>query len=190
MGRFSLALVHHPVLHKDGSTIASAVTNTDLHDIARSCATFGVDAFYVVTPVAAQRALCDRLVHHWTVGDGARKNADRARAFAAMRVVDSITAALEMETRAAGRAVPAWATSARPLPGAVPLETARRQLEQGADALLLLGTAHGLAQPALDLCALTLAPIPGRAAPDGTRYNHLSVRAAAAILLHQLRRDS
>ena len=41
--------------------IASAVTNLDLHDIARAARTYAVDGVYVVTPLEDQRALVERL---------------------------------------------------------------------------------------------------------------------------------
>ena len=45
-----VALVHHPVVDKNGDTIAAAVTALDLHDIARAAKTFGVDTLYLVSP--------------------------------------------------------------------------------------------------------------------------------------------
>ena len=46
----AVVLVHHPVVDKNGDTIAAAVTALDLHDIARVAKTYGLAAFYVVTP--------------------------------------------------------------------------------------------------------------------------------------------
>ena len=45
-----VALIHYPVVNRNGETIASAVTNLDLHDIARASCTFGVDTYWIVTP--------------------------------------------------------------------------------------------------------------------------------------------
>ena len=47
--------------------------------------------------------------------------------------------------------------------------------------LILLGTGHGLAQDIVDASDYTLCPIRGAA-----EYNHLSVRAAAAIILDRV----
>ena len=44
----SVVLVHHPVLDRDGSTVTTAITNLDLHDMARSARTYGLERFYVV----------------------------------------------------------------------------------------------------------------------------------------------
>ena len=37
-----VALAHHPVLDKDGRIVTTAVTNLDVHDIARAARTFGL----------------------------------------------------------------------------------------------------------------------------------------------------
>ena len=60
MTRLAIALVHHPVLDKNGQIVTTAVTNMDIHDIARSAATYGVRRFYVVTPVKALRRTWER----------------------------------------------------------------------------------------------------------------------------------
>ena len=42
---------------KTAQMIASAVTNLDLHDIARACRTYGVNGYYVITPLEDQQVL-------------------------------------------------------------------------------------------------------------------------------------
>ena len=51
----SVALLHYPVYDKNRQVVATAVTNLDLHDIARAAKTFGLFRYYVVTPVPEQR---------------------------------------------------------------------------------------------------------------------------------------
>ena len=55
--KVALVLLHHPVVDRQGEVVTSAITNLDLHDIARSAFTYGVDRFYVAHPVEAQRTL-------------------------------------------------------------------------------------------------------------------------------------
>ena len=55
--RVDVALVHYPVVSRIGETIGSAVTNLDLHDIARAGRTFGVTTYWVVTPFHEQQEL-------------------------------------------------------------------------------------------------------------------------------------
>ena len=66
----SIALVHLPVLDRQGATITTAITNLDLHDLARSACTYGVRSFFIVHPVEAQRELALRVKSHWTSGSG------------------------------------------------------------------------------------------------------------------------
>ena len=57
-----IALIHHPVVDRNGRIVASAITSLDLHDMARSAHTYGVTRDYMVHPVpelrefAAERA--------------------------------------------------------------------------------------------------------------------------------------
>ena len=57
----SIALVHYPVYDKNRQVVATAVTNLDLHDIARAARTYGLFRYYVVTPVSEQRELAERI---------------------------------------------------------------------------------------------------------------------------------
>jgi len=180
-----VALVHHPVKNRDGNVIATAMTNLDLHDISRSARTFGASAFFIVHPVAAQRALVDRLVLHWTVGPGGRRVEDRSRAMDLVRPVQSVEEArLALDP---GGSAELWVTSAESRAGQLEHEAARQRLsEPGPPVLLAFGTGWGLADGLLAEAQVQVAPILGRGAP---RYNHLSVRAAAAILLDRLTTD-
>ncbi len=74
--RVGVALVHHPVLGRDGATLTTAITNLDIHDIARSACAFGAVRFYLVHPVPAQQELVRRIRDHWTTGAGARRIPD------------------------------------------------------------------------------------------------------------------
>lgn len=75
-----VALVHHPVLNKQGQTSAVSLTNLDIHDIARVSRSYGLGGYHIVTPLADQRDLAARLIGHWTQGRGSRAIPDRAEA--------------------------------------------------------------------------------------------------------------
>jgi hypothetical protein len=176
----SCVLVHFPVLDRQGETVTAAITNIDLHDIARSAHTFGCRAFYVVHPVAAQRALAERIREHWVEGSGGVRIPDRKPALSDIVVVDSLAAAVER----CGPGSEVWTTSAKESPGNVEVEQARAALQQpGPPVLLVFGTGWGLSDAVLEQAGVHLAPIRSSRA-DG--YNHLSVRAAAAILFDRL----
>ncbi|MCC6646028.1 MAG: RNA methyltransferase [Polyangiaceae bacterium] len=178
MRRLSVALVHHPVVGRDGAVMTTTVTNLDVHDIARSARTFGVSDYFVVHPIEAQRALVARIVAHWTGdGRGLSRIPDREPALSRVRVVatlaDACTAAGDAEM---------WTTAARPRARSISFDDARAHLrDDGRPVLLVLGTGWGLADDVMERADAHLPPILGV-----DTYNHLSVRAAAAILLDRL----
>lgn len=176
-----LALVHAPVQDKNGATITSAVTNLDLHDLARASTTYGCRRFFVVTPLTDQRELAQKLMDHWQRGYGATYNPQRKRAFEIVDLQPSIkdvTQAIFSET---GQHPQVVATTARLSEGAVSFGFLKERLCDGAAYLLLLGTAWGLESSVLDEADFVLAPIQGH-----SDYNHLSVRSAASIMLDRL----
>src|ERR1700744_2880358 len=101
--RLSVALVHHPVYDKHRKVVATALTNLDLHDIARSTRTYDLAGFLLVHPVAAQRELATRIAGHWLT-DGAERNDFRRRAIERVTVVSSIAEAAAHVTERAGQA--------------------------------------------------------------------------------------
>ncbi len=181
----SIALVHHPVLDKQGTTVTSAVTNLDIHDMARSARTYGCESYFIVHPVAAQRDLVARICEHWTYGSSAQRIPDRKEALTLVKPVPTLD---DVYAAFGGRdAVEVWVTSASAVRTPVSVAAARPLLEgQGKPVLLLFGTAWGLLPETLRAADLSLAPIHA-AVPSG--FNHLSVRAACAIILDRLRGD-
>jgi hypothetical protein len=180
-GNLYLALIHHPVYNKNGEVIASAVSNLDLHDISRAAKTYGVRAFYIVTPLADQRELAERILSHWTEGVGARYNPDRSEALRLIRVAVSLRAVRD-EIAANGEGVPVTVvTDARPHPRNISYRALAEMLKGQHPYLLLFGTGWGLTREFIDKADYVLAPIMGH-----TGYNHLSVRSAAAIVLDRL----
>jgi hypothetical protein len=177
----SIALVHYPVTNKNGEVIASAVTNLDLHDMARSARTYGVSAFYVITPLEDQKALAAKLVDHWVTGGGARYNPKRCEALQLVHIRDNLQQVVADIERTRGQRPRIIVTCARPQAGSVTYRALRRTLGDKEPALLLFGTAWGLAPDCLAAADIILDPVVG----TGT-YNHLSVRAAAAIILDRL----
>lgn len=181
-----LALLHYPVHNKTGETVATAVTNVDIHDIARSARTYGLKGYYLVTPVEQQRALIAEILGHWTEGAGASHNPRRADALSRAEVVPSLQMAVEAITAREGRRPMVVATGARLAGDIVGFDALRDRIESRADGpaaswLVLLGTGWGMTAEVIDGADLRLAPIDG---VDG--YNHLSVRSAAAIMLDRL----
>ncbi len=180
-----VALIHHPVVDKNGNRIAAAVTSLDLHDIARAARTYGVRAFYVVTPVADQVELVNRIVGHWTTGVGAEYNPDRRQALELIRTSASQQEMLGRIRQASGQNPLTVATSARTRGADLDFDGCRKIIASHRPVVLLFGTAWGLAPDVIRQADFRLRPI--RAGSD---YNHLSVRSAVSIILDRLTRDS
>jgi hypothetical protein len=181
MARLYLALCHHPVMNRRGEVIAAAVTNLDLHDIARAARTFGVRGFFVVTPLEDQQGFARRIVDHWTSGPGADHLPDRRQAMQLVRIMGSLSDAVAAVTAAEGQPPVTVATAARRYPQAIDYTSMRGMLAAERPHLLLFGTAWGLAPEVITAAVHVLAPVAGAAG-----YNHLSVRSAAAIILDRL----
>lgn len=178
---FYVALVHHPVLNRRGEEVAAALTNLDLHDLARAAKTFGVAAVYVVTPVKDQLELAGAIVAHWREGSGGRSNPLRREAMELLRLKESLGDAVEEVAGIEGETPLVVATAARPRVPVVAVEEVRHALASKRPVLLVFGTAWGLSRPLIEDADMVLEPIRG-AGP----YNHLSVRQAAAIYFDRL----
>ena len=177
-----LVLLHHPVFDKHGETVATAVTNMDVHDLARIGRTFGVRGVYIATPVRALRLLAEKILEHWRTGFGAEYNETRREALSLVRTVSDLDAAILEAERSAGERPVLVATSAREGDERTSFTDLRRRLrDPGPPHLLILGTGWGLTPEIIDRAELVLEPIRGIG-----DYNHLPVRAAAAIMLDRL----
>lgn len=179
----AIALLHYPVYNKLREVVTTALTNLDLHDIARSSRTFGLDRFYIVTPSHDQQALARRIAGHWQQGWGASYNPDRKEALDIVRVCD--TRGDAQADFQSGFTVPVKTviTGASNRPGSISCQEFRKLLgNPNTPYLLLLGTGWGLTETCFEAADHILEPIAGA----GT-YNHLSVRSAAAILLDRLK---
>jgi len=174
----SIALVHHPVIDRQGSTVTAAVTNLDIHDLARLATSYGVCRFYLTTPSYDQQQLAAKIMAHWREGFGATYNPDRRQALERVRTVNSLAEALEDWRSLAGSAALPLFTGARQRHG-IGYRSARR-LAREAPLLLVFGTGHGLSPELYRPEWPTLAPV------RGGGYNHLSVRTAAAVILDRL----
>ncbi|WP_020586847.1 RNA methyltransferase [Desulfobacter curvatus] len=176
-----LALIHYPVVNKNGQITGSALTNMDLHDIARAGRTFGVKAYYVVTPYEDQKTLACQIMDHWTNGHGGKVNPARKSAIERIRVADTFEAVCNDIENEQGRSVVKVATSANSRCATRSCAKLGQELKENAPHVLVFGTAWGLAPEVIDQCDHILEPILGAGS-----YNHLSVRSAASIYLDRL----
>ena len=180
--RLYIGLVHFPVYNKNYRRIASAITTLDLHDIARLARTYAVKRFFVITPLDDQKTLAERVRSHWTNGYGAQYNRHRKEAMELVEIVPSLEQAIDAVETVEGEAPLVIATDAsKQKDRSISYERARGIIQDERVVILIFGTAWGLDKNVLAGADYVLDPICGR-----TKYNHLSVRTAAAIILDRL----
>jgi len=180
--RVAAALVHYPVRDRVGDLRATSVTPLNIHDLARSSATYGISPLYAVTPLLSQQALVRRILKHWMVGYGGVQNPSRRRSLEGLSLVSSVNDAAEDLFRRTGAYPRLVGTGARPREGSVGYGELRERIDrEGGAWLILFGTGWGLSADLLDQCDAVLKPLSGPG-----EFNHLSVRAAAAIILDRL----
>ena len=183
-GNVYVALLHYPVSDRRGDIVTSSITNLDIHDIARTCRTYGVKGFYVVNPVKTLQRLAARIIDHWERGYGSSFNSTRREALSLVRLADTLDAAVDEVTEECGVAPRLVATSARSTPGKDRITFGKMRemlIRDDVPCMILLGTGWGLAETVFARSDLVLEPIAGK-----DDYNHLSVRAASAIMLDRI----
>ncbi len=182
MNKLYTVLLHFPVSNKNGETITTSITPFDIHDIARSSITFGVSQYFVVNPSPGQKKVVDRLVNFWDSGYGKTYNPNRTEALSIVShqyTLEDTLKAIELERKKRPLII---TTSARIMSKSKTVSMHElSKLGASQDLLLVFGTGWGLCNEVFELSDHILEPIHGSGA-----YNHLSVRAAAAIILYQL----
>jgi len=179
----SIALVHYPVYDKNREVVATAVTNLDIHDIARAARTYGVARYYIVTPVEEQRRLVEKIRLHWLEGWGSTYNPKRKSALELLQTEVSVEAAAADVEERTGKRPKLIVTGAAGRPNSVSFSALQALFaaEPEHPFLLLLGTGWGLTEDVFSKADYVLEPISG-----GGDYNHLSVRSATSIMLDRL----
>ena len=179
-----IGLVHHPIYDSRREVVATAVTNFDIHDIARCARTFGIGGFFVITPLESQIHLVERILSHWREGAGSVYNPTRKESLSLVRVTRTIDEADRAISDLWQKKAKRVATGASPHPENIGFEFFRELLEdRNTPYFILFGTGWGLTKEVKDDSDYVLAPI------EGKGYNHLSVRSAVAIILDRLLGD-
>ncbi len=182
MAKLSVVLLHDQMDNKEGRLVTTSLTLIDVHDIARSCATFGVQNLYIAHPSDALRKLARTLHAHWDVGYGSTYNPNRKEALENVRVVASLDEAvhrIDLDEKKLPKLV---ATSAKPGEDRLRFADFSGMIaECDEHYLLMLGTGWGMSAGLLERAEYFLEPINGP-----TPYNHLSVRSALAIMLDRI----
>lgn len=178
----NVALLHDGMVDKTGKTVTTSVTLIDVHDISRSSKTYGADSFFVVHSSQTMRSLVRTIKQHWDGDFGSRYNPNRQDALGVLRIASDLDEALMQIERTTGKLPKIIATSAHNGDNRISYTDMRAIMESSDDSYLVtFGTGWGMGPELMSRADYVLKPIYGP-----TPYNHLSVRAACAIILDRL----
>ncbi len=174
-------LCHSNVLiGEDRQPGTTSVTSIDIHDIARSCKTYGIDKYWIVTPLGDQQRIVKRFLRFWESDIGSNYNPQRKKAISQVDLAATVEQVIEQIEQKEGKKPLLVATSARKEDHAKMITFFDQDLVWKHDrpVLLVFGTGQGLSEAFLERCDYLLTPIEGF-----SEFNHLSVRSAAAIAM-------
>ena len=174
-------LMHDQVLigRKEQKPGQTSVTTIDVHDIARSCATYGLKKFFIVTPLYEQQKQLEVFFSFWHTSKGKDYNVNRFEAMSLVQVCSSLAEVEEKIERLEGTRAVKVATSAKPHAETMTIHYNDQEevWRHERPVLILFGTGQGLVSELVGACEYVLAPVFGF-----SNYNHLSVRCAVAII--------
>jgi len=183
-----IALLHFPIVNRNGALVTTAVTNMDIHDISRSARTFGVQGYFLVTPILDQHELVEKILAHWKSERSRIYHPDRVEAVSLVRLVSSFEGVKSALLAEHGELPEVVLTDARSFPNSVSYADYRRELADPKRSkrplVLVFGTGWGVSDVFYPEVHRILAPVCGPEGGEG--YNHLSVRSAVAIILDRL----
>ena len=183
-----VVLLHYPIRNRHDQEVVTAVTNLDIHDIARTARTYGAKGYFIVTPIRDQHEVIGRILGHWEKGTTREEHPDRAEALSLVQLVSTFAEVKAAILKESGEEPEVVLTDARKVPGQVSYADFRREWESSPvrkrPLAIILGTGWGVAESFNPEVHRTLEPVFGPGREGG--YNHLSVRAAAAVIMDRL----
>lgn len=176
-----VGLVHYPVYNKQNNVVTTSITNMDVHDIARTCKTFGVRNYLIINPLTSQKVLYNKIVNFWQSDVGRKYQGDRADALDSILFCSTIEEAKELIKNQEGFEPVVITTTAKERRGQIGFDYCSSICRDNLPYLLLFGTGYGLTEEIFQSADYVLAPVSGNG-----QYNHLSVRSAVAIILDRI----
>lgn len=180
-----VVLMHDQIKLFNGQTGATeigttSVTSIDIHDTARSCASYGVTNFFIVTPLVQQLSIVHTFLDFWQSKEGQSYNPSRYEAVSKVQTAPSLQTVLDRITAETGKKPIIITTSAKKLPHSQTIDFYDQGIvwQHERPVVFLFGTGQGLADEVVAMSDYLLVPVQGM-----THYNHLSVRSAMAIIL-------
>ena len=183
MSTVYIGLVHYPIYNKRNEIVTTAITNFDIHDIARMARTYGVEKYFIIHPLESQSNLAETIIDYWQTGYGGEHHPDRKAALSIVELTKSIADTSRIIELQTGKKPYIITTDARIYPNTVSYAFLREKIKINNDVpcLILFGTGWGIENKVMAQFDYILEPIYGP-----VDYNHLPVRAAVSIILDRL----
>jgi tRNA (guanine37-N1)-methyltransferase len=176
-----VVIMHSQVIVGDGSrTGHTSVASIDIHDLARSCKTYGIKNFFIVTQLEDQFKIVSTFFEFWHSKRGQDYNLSRYNAIESVILSKSFDAVLGKIKEQENADPIIITTSAKTHGKGVKIDYFSQGLvwKENRPVVIVFGTGQGLSDEIMDQSNFILTPVKGL-----TDYNHLSVRSAAAIIL-------
>lgn len=176
-----VALMHADVLiGPERQPGVTSVTSIDVHDIARSSTTYGIQQFFVVTPLQDQQKIVGTLLDFWQKGIGVEYNRGRHEAVDRVRLKETLADVIKTIEELEGKKPIIVTTSAgtHEHSNLISYTDQHQVWAHGRPVLFIFGTGKGLTPSVIQQSDYLLLPVHGF-----THFNHLSVRSAVAIVL-------
>ena len=178
-----VVLMHADVYIKaDGSKTkgTTSIASIDIHDIARSCATYGIKKFFLVSPLDDQQSILKTFLSFWLSNSGKKYNETRFQALKNLVSITTFDDVVQKIEAIEGVKPIIITTSAKTYNHKRLIDFASQGIvwKLGRPVLFVFGTGQGLCDELIEQSDFILLPIKGL-----TDYNHLSVRSAAGIIL-------
>ena len=113
MANLNVILLHDNMVDKQKNIVTTSLTMIDLHDIARSARTYGVNNTFVCHSSPSLRKLASTLKAHWMTGFGEKYNGNRKDALTKVHIVREIDEAITILDEQYGTLPKLIASSAR-----------------------------------------------------------------------------
>lgn len=175
-----MVLMHDEIDLGEDKVGTTSITSIDIHDGARSARTYGVEQFFLVTPLIDQQMIAKTLLDFWVKGAGVEYNPHRHEAVSRVRMSPSLRETITVIEEREGVRPLVIATSAKSVEGVQSLDYYSQGdvWGQHRPVLLVFGTGKGLARSVFEQVDYVLGPVQGF-----SEFNHLSVRSAMAVVL-------
>lgn len=176
-----VVIMHSQVIVGDGHKVGhTSVASIDIHDIARSCKTYGIKNFFIVTQLEDQFKIVNTFFDFWHSKKGKDYNLSRYNAIESVILKKTFESVIEHIKQKENADPIIITTSAKPHGNSVKIDYFSQGLvwKENRPVLIVFGTGQGLSDEIMNKSNFILTPIRGL-----TSYNHLSVRSAAAVIL-------